>query len=658
VGTRAVYRAALIAVVLFAAVPAFAQNGATESFQAIERQVTSLQARLISSTVNIRVGGSSGSGVIISPDGYILTAGHVTGKANRKCTVTLADNREMPGTALGVDPETDFALVKVDNAVGLPTSPLGDSNTLEPGQWLIATGHPLGRHAGRPPVLRLGRMLGYPDRERGHTLTKVVTDAPLISGDSGGPLFDLNGRVVAINVMIGGGRRDAISMHTLINLPKYALEQLKRGETLTRPLAPPAEFTDSLRQARAALAKGDNQAALASLLRCQNLDPTDAHVRFLEARAYARSRNYAAALSHLEAACSLGFNDTAGLREDSDFAPLASNPRFKQLMHRLELLAGLPGEKKRDRALMAAASHLAPAMGRGTVRLLGTDGAQIGYGIVMSANGDLLSKASELPEDGAVRCVLADGRVVPGRVKSRDPKWDVALVQAEATGLQPADFGDSCCVGQWVFTPDQDGTVMAAGVCGVADMPVKGRGIARRPTNGAFMGITMDEAEADVLKRLGLPGGIKLAKVEPDLPAGKAGLKVGDIIFQVDSEKIGDPDELADYLAGKKPGDTVTVHVGRADEKLRIDVVLGTRPAQFAVQPSLAETVSGDVSQMQGPFDDVLQHDTVLRPSAIGGPLVNLAGKCIGMNIARADRTSSYALPAKVVREIYTRLKG
>ena len=84
-------------------------------------------------------------------------------------------------------------------------------------------------------MVRLGRVLGYRPPESGEPIINVVTDAPLISGDSGGPLFDLNGRVVAINVMISGGtgrgRRPGISMHSLVNLPKYAMEQLKKGET-------------------------------------------------------------------------------------------------------------------------------------------------------------------------------------------------------------------------------------------------------------------------------------------------------------------------------------------------------------------------------------------------------------------------------------------
>jgi serine protease Do len=652
---RAVQGAALLAFALLSAAPVLADARPSDSFTAIERQVIALQGRMVKSTVNIRVSGSSGSGVIISADGYVLTAGHVTGKANRKCRVTLSDGKNYDAMALGLDPETDFALVKIDGATALPASPIGDSSTLRPGQWVVATGHPLGLHPGRPPVVRIGRVLGYPEREKNRTASKVITDAPLISGDSGGPLFDLNGRVVGINVMIGGGRKDGISMHTLINLPKYVLENLKKGETLTEPPTAPQDYTQLLGQAKAQLARGENAAAIATLGQCQAKDPTDASVRLLTAHAQARARNYPAAISSVEQACSLGYSDVELLRGDRDFSAFADNPRFKQLVERLTLWAGLPGDRKRDRQFLTAAGHLCPEMGRGVVRIL-ADGLEVAYGTVMSAGGEVLTKASELPE-GELRCILADGRVVPVARKTRDPKWDVALLQVQATGLETVELTETYGVGQWVFTPEPSGSVVAAGVIGVAEMPVSGRGIARRPSNGGFMGVRMEELEPEVLQKMGLKGGVRVT-ADPDFPAAKAGVQSGDVLYQVDAEQVTDPESLSDYLGGKKPGEQVTVRVVRGAEKLQFTVVLGVRPERLASVPSLAETLSGDISQMQGPFPTVLHHDTVLRPSAMGGPVVNENGKCIGMNIARADRTSTYALPARVVREIYQRLRG
>src|SRR5207237_7626675 len=111
---------------------------------------------------------------------------------------------------LGLNSESDYGLVHIDHPQNLTVAQLGDSAALRPGEWVIATGHPLGLHRDRPPVLRIGRV-----RLRGRrgASRRIMTDAPLISGDSGGPLYDLNGRVVGINSMIAGDRPRTISLH-------------------------------------------------------------------------------------------------------------------------------------------------------------------------------------------------------------------------------------------------------------------------------------------------------------------------------------------------------------------------------------------------------------------------------------------------------------
>jgi len=247
---------------------------------------------------------------------------------------------------------------------------------------------------------------------------------------------------------------------------------------------------------------------------------------------------------------------------------------------------------------------------------------------------------------------------VPAAVKATDSQWDVALVKVAASNLPIADLTDRYTVGQWTFTPTPDGDVISAGVVGVADMPVKGRGIAPRPSGGGFLGVFVEEIPDEQLQTLGLKGGARL-NVQADLPAAKAGVQNGDVVYQVDSEVVAEPEELSDYLAGKKPGETVRLLLLRGKEKVELAVTLGARPASAGGgRPSLPVMLSGEVSQMQGPFPTVLHHDAMLRPSAMGGPVVNDAGKCIGMNIARADRTSTYALPARTVRAIYQGLRG
>jgi S1-C subfamily serine protease len=137
-----------------------------------------------------------GSGVIISKDGYVLSAAHVAGQPNRECTFTLADGREVKGKTLGLFRTLDAGLMKITDPGDYPHAELGDSEKLKEGQWCIAMGHPGGYQSERGLVLRLGRVLLV--RE-----DAITTDCTLVGGDSGGPLFDMDGKVIGINSRIG-----------------------------------------------------------------------------------------------------------------------------------------------------------------------------------------------------------------------------------------------------------------------------------------------------------------------------------------------------------------------------------------------------------------------------------------------------------------------
>ena len=141
--------------------------------------------------------GASGSGVIVSEDGLILTAAHVIQGAE-EVLVVFPDGRQLVGESLGANYSRDAAMVRILDADGpLPFVDLGASRTLEAGDWVVALGHSAGFDAARTPPVRFGRVIS---KGPGNFLT---TDCTLIGGDSGGPLFDLDGRLVAIHSSIG-----------------------------------------------------------------------------------------------------------------------------------------------------------------------------------------------------------------------------------------------------------------------------------------------------------------------------------------------------------------------------------------------------------------------------------------------------------------------
>jgi serine protease Do len=137
----------------------------------------------------------AGSGVIISPDGYVLTAGHVSGTPNVEVDVYLSDGRAVKGRTLGRNGETDTGMLKIESDGPFPYINIAPGGSINRGQWVVAIGHPGGYQRPRGQVVRVGRVLTLGDMIR--------TDAVLVGGDSGGPLFDLDARLVGIHSRIG-----------------------------------------------------------------------------------------------------------------------------------------------------------------------------------------------------------------------------------------------------------------------------------------------------------------------------------------------------------------------------------------------------------------------------------------------------------------------
>jgi len=174
----------------------------------------------------------AGSGFIIAPDGLILTNNHVVEDAD-KITVKLADKREFAAKVIGTDPQSDVALIKIE-AVGLPTLPLGDSNQLEVGEWVIAIGSPfeLSQSVTVGVVSAKGRnRIGINDYEN-----FIQTDAAINPGNSGGPLLNIKGQAVGINTAIFSrtGGSMGIGFAIPINMAKSVEEQLRSHGKVVR----------------------------------------------------------------------------------------------------------------------------------------------------------------------------------------------------------------------------------------------------------------------------------------------------------------------------------------------------------------------------------------------------------------------------------------
>jgi serine protease Do len=204
--------------------PAAVEKAAPESIEdlrAIQKQVRSVLDKVMPCTVGVSFGNVSGSAVIVSEDGLVLTAGHVSGAAGRKCMLIFPDGKRVTAETLGSNRPVDSGMMKIIDKGKYPFAPMGKSADLKKGQWCLTLGHPGGFKPGRTPVVRLGRIL---DRDE----TTLRSDCTLVGGDSGGPLFDLQGNVIGIHSRIGGSI--TANVHVPVDTFRDTWDRLVKGE--------------------------------------------------------------------------------------------------------------------------------------------------------------------------------------------------------------------------------------------------------------------------------------------------------------------------------------------------------------------------------------------------------------------------------------------
>lgn len=195
-----------------------------EDLIALEEKVGDVAKQALPATVALvaETNGSSGSGVIVSANGLILTAAHVT-QGLKEVDVYFASGQKLLGKVLGANFSKDVGMVKIVEAGPWPFVKLGESKPLVAGDWVVALGHSAGFDPLRTPPVRFGRVMSDGP---GNYFT---TDATLIGGDSGGPLFDLNAKLVGINSSIGWSWKT--NNHAGIDGLREDWDRLLAGET-------------------------------------------------------------------------------------------------------------------------------------------------------------------------------------------------------------------------------------------------------------------------------------------------------------------------------------------------------------------------------------------------------------------------------------------
>lgn len=180
-------------------------------------------------------GMASGSGFILSEDGYVVTNHHVVENAD-EVTVRLSDRREFEAEIIGLDPRSDLALLRID-ADGLPFLTLGEDDSLEVGEWVLAIGSPFGLDYSVTAGIVSAKGRSLPTRSRENYVPFLQTDVAINPGNSGGPLFNLDGDVVGVNSQIfttRAGGSIGLSFAIPVNVLRNVVTQLKDSGAVTR----------------------------------------------------------------------------------------------------------------------------------------------------------------------------------------------------------------------------------------------------------------------------------------------------------------------------------------------------------------------------------------------------------------------------------------
>ena len=511
------------------------------------------------------IGQAGGSGTIIdADDGIILTAGHVGRASGLDVMIYLHDGTRVSGKTVGqhLDGQEDCGLIKIDDdeldelaeqGFDLLELPLGDSSLVETGDWVLVFGHTHGieRNPWRPPPARIGRITS----NHGHVITM---DAPLNSGDSGGPMLNLDGELIGIN--------ESCAMHPFENAATAARVAIERLEGMRA---------------------GECTGATLPLVK-NGLD-------LMDSMAASRPIVFEPA-------------DPSGGRH-------AGNVR-----------------RAFEDAVWEASDW--------TIRVYSND-IQVGLGTVIDSTGLLLTKASELdPREDEIMVTSSSGLFEEARVIGHDPKLDLLLLQLPPGDWIAAPLKESVEpeAGSWLVSAGPDASPISFGIRGldtyVSDLSMM---------DGAFFGVRTESPRGKEI-------GSRIVDVVPGCAARRAGMKRNDLILRVDGNEVRGPRGLVRVLSDFRAGDLVRIEFER-DGKLRdIDVRLGSR---WSISNTEHETgnMLVPVSRRDTGFGRVIQHDSLITHDECGGPVVDLDGRFVGINIARSDRTKIFAIPADLLLE-------
>ncbi|HWB05250.1 MAG TPA: trypsin-like peptidase domain-containing protein [Verrucomicrobiales bacterium] len=310
---------------------------------------------------------------------------------------------------------------------------------------------------------------------------------------------------------------------------------------------------------------------------------------------------------------------------------------------------GPSAEEKYGRETAEILKSWEPAMDevrRATVQLI-RDKKDIAFGCAVHENGYILTKASEVEDKKGVLLTgiearFPDGMRLPVKRVDVHRQYDLALLRVEARGLKtmPWDEKTVPVPGSFIAAATPLRLPVAVGVVSVAPRNLD-------DSQKGYLGVRFDEAWKE---------GVKIAEVTAGSPASKAGFVSDDIIKMVDGKPVATIEDFKSVIATMRPYQSVKIVVKREKGDRELNPTLASRPNAGAFGEDPRNTMSGPLSNNRRGYPDALQHDMSLEPNEVGGPIVDLDGHVLGINIARSGRIECFAIPSKTVKGLLSKV--
>jgi serine protease Do len=300
----------------------------------------------------------------------------------------------------------------------------------------------------------------------------------------------------------------------------------------------------------------------------------------------------------------------------------------------------------KDSQLVPLFKPVVAKVNESTVRIKCNDKDAV-LGTIVDADGLILTKLSELK--GTVFVRLPDGTEYEASTVAAHKETDLALLKVDVKGLKPVKFTDTMKVpqGQWVAASGPTSDPVSVGIVSVMTRKLTGR-----DANPGYLGIIpIDEKDNS-----GNQIGARITWLNPTGVAQKTGLKIDDVIVEIDGKKVISQGTLRGILGKLKAGTPIEVTVNRAGEMKSFKLKLDSAPAN--PRGDTQNAMGSILSSRRIDFPLVLQTDMVLDAKDCGGPVVDLDGNVLGINIARAGRVETWVLPSEVIKPLLPDLKA